>query len=574
MTRGQSESKLSAIRTDLAVPVRTISARESIVSTLNNIDQIIALYFEADRTWVREKYAAIFGDHTFPCRQAESDTLADEGENQTASSNAVESGLCWRRGQDISEWAESLFNAQLHEVRKGLRPSDEILEGINAQWRLLTLAQKIVAVDSLSQISDEKVPVFQAMASIQRSFGTRACAGLCHAVFPHDAFPISDEMPFCKFTAILDLLGIAIPSVEKATEFEAWSAIGNAVYDFQVAHRLEPWQMWAVVFDLGPRLLPPRPEFPTGTPPKVWVVATHDRLGEFAEIDAHTASDIGDWAINPKARRGDLAVMYCVAPRSSIVSVYRVLSDAYRDPFGGWNGFRAEIGHKIPVPPVSISEMKVDEKLRDWVLVRRNFQGLLHFEVTESAWTRIKELIGTKEPDVRLALDQFASAAQGVREIKIRGENWSEAEVEQQVVIPALKDLGWVLGSNLAAQVPMRIKVGSGRPKGVFADFVGYVGAMTSQAILVIEVKRRISSTKDLEQAAEQAESYAGKLRCSRYAVASPEGFWIYELTFPGQSRPIASFELSRECLTPPIGMLNPLIGFDALRTAAALSRP
>jgi len=131
-----------------------------------------------------------------------------------------------------------------------------------------------------------------------------------------------------------------------------------------------------------------------------------------------------------------------------------------------------------------------------------------------------------KDPDTAERLQQYATAAEGVRMIKIANEKWSEAEVEERLVIPLLKELGWTLDKTLDQQVEMSVKIGSGMPRKVLADFVGYRAALGSEARLVVETKRRIRNQKDLTDAVEQAESYASKLRCTRFAVAAPEGLW------------------------------------------------
>ena len=120
----------------------------------------------------------------------------------------------------------------------------------------------------------------------------------------------------------------------------------------------------------------------------MFVVATNDEAGEFADIDDHDASVVGAWASNKQARRGDLVLMYCVAPRSALVSVYEVREDAHFDPFGGWSDHRAKIGGKVAIPWVTYKEMKADPVLKKWSLVRGRFQGMLRYEVPGEVWAR------------------------------------------------------------------------------------------------------------------------------------------------------------------------------------------
>jgi hypothetical protein len=139
--------------------------------------------------------------------------------------------------------------------------------------------------------------------------------------------------------------------------------------------------------------------------------------------------------------------------------------------------------------------------------------------------------------------------------------------VEDTLVLPLLKALGWDTKVNLVRQYEMDIKVGSGRPKRVRADFVGFKDALGSESLFVLETKCRIRTDAELSSAVEQCESYAGKLRCSRFAVAAPEGLWAYQMNFPGYSIPLAHVPLQREVSPLEMQKLSPLLAYDSLRS-------
>ena len=193
---------------------------------------------------------------------------------------------------------------------------------------------------------------------------------------------------------------------------------------------------------------------------------------------------------------------------------------------------------------ITYKQMKSDSVLKGWSLVRGRFQGLLRYEVPGEVWSRLLELIRQQDPEVATMLEQYADAGQPVRGLKRPGERWSEAELEDRAVQPMLESLGWKLGETLERQVEMTIHIGSGRPKECLADFVGYQDRLSSEATFVLETKREIASTAQEERAVAQAESYAGKLRCRRFAVADPEAIRIYEALFPTESREIARVPL------------------------------
>ncbi|MEW4490951.1 EVE domain-containing protein [Thalassoglobus sp. JC818] len=350
------------------------------------------------------------------------------------------------------------------------------------------------------------------------------------------------------------------------TSHEAYHCLNHSILKWSDERSFEPWQIWAIVYDLGIRLAGIQTKQVLEQSRRVWIIATDPRVNSFQEIDQHGEDSVGTWAINRQAKVGDLAMMYCVSPRSALVGVYRVLEDAHRDPFGGWNGIRAEIGEKLALPWIKIRELKSDSVMKDWRLVRSNFQGLLNHEVPQEYWDRIKQMVAAKDPAAGERLERLGAAATSIRQIKTSEDVWSEAEVEEKLIIPIMSQLGWTSGKTLVQQVPMQIKVGSGRPQKVRADFVGYKSDLTTDAIFVIEAKRKIRNKRELDSAQQQAESYAGHLRCPRYAVISPEGIWIYNLSFPGQSKPTIDIKLDPHDLGGAVQRLKSTLSFETCR--------
>ena len=162
-------------------------------------------------------------------------------------------------------------------------------------------------------------------------------------------------------------------------------------------------------------------------------------------------------------------------------------------------------------------------------------------------------------------LAEYADAGQPVRGLKRPGEAWSEAELEDRAVLPMLRSLGWEPGRTLRRQVELTIHVGSGKPKQCLADFVGYRDALSGEAAFVLETKREIASTAQGERAVTQAESYAGKLRCRRFAVADPDAIRIFDAAFPTESEEIARVPLLGDRTAAQERTLRDLLGFDAL---------
>jgi hypothetical protein len=290
----------------------------------------------------------------------------------------------------------------------------------------------------------------------------------------------------------------------------------------------------------------------------VWLTAAGEE--SFEAIDSHQSTDQETWSANPKAKYGDFVLMYCKAPRSAIVGIYRCMADAYRDPLNpSWTGVWTEIGEKLALPYITFAEMRSDPVLKDWAMVKMQFQGLMKHAVPEQYWLRLQELVAQKNSATGAMLKTYAAAAEGVRVLPSSPGEVTEKEFEDSILIPLLTRIGWTIGRSLDRQVEMPIKIGSGRPIIARADFVGYRGPLGSDVQLIIESKRSIRNSADLEQAMLQAESYAGKLRCTRFAVAAPQGIWVYEMSFPSQSRALMDEPVPLE--EASVGRLRELLG-------------
>jgi hypothetical protein len=203
-------------------------------------------------------------------------------------------------------------------------------------------------------------------------------------------------------------------------------------------------------------------------------------------------------------------------------------------------------------------------------MARVSFQGMLKHQVPEGIWQRLKEVVSAKNQEAGRLLEEYSGSVEGIRTLEIGAP--SEKEFEDQVVLPLLGRLGWTGSGNLRRQHEMDIKIGSGRPRRVRADLVGFRDTVGAEVLFVIECKRRIRSEEELRSAVEQCESYAGKLRCARFAVAAPEGFWIYDLRFPVESELLKRLPVDDIAAEANIDEIRPLLGFSELLAAAPSS--
>lgn len=169
------------------------------------------------------------------------------------------------------------------------------------------------------------------------------------------------------------------------------------------------------------------------------------------------------------------------------------------------------------VEDISFSDMKQDETLGQWGIVKRNFVGTITEPVPHSVYNRLLEKI---PKDIR---NKNNLKPEPMMNTGISSQLYAtEAEFEEKEIVPLLKR--W--GLKYKQQHPCRFRVGSQNHTGR-VDF--YVSDQHGPLTL-FEDKLMIRDDKDLKLAVNQAKSYAILLGLPSFVVASPEGLQLYTL--------------------------------------------
>ncbi|MCM5570489.1 EVE domain-containing protein [Burkholderiaceae bacterium FT117] len=519
---------------------------------------LIRTYFEADRSAVKQRY-----DLLFPAaskRAALSGIEAKAPSKKRSGSSAAQDLPPAEPMEPLPEGASlrDLTKAVLRNLGRMLHLPKESTEELQSASLELGIFDTGALVHFLNELNGNGTTNEYVLEGLTLLLGPKLATAIVHNWAPLACFPVDTDLPYPRLKAQFRAAGIEYDDGEQHLTASVLINISYAVSDYLQKHKLEPWQVWALVYDLGPRLLPEQRPFPTDPPPRIWLTAAGPE--NYASVDAHQPTDREVWSANPRAKYGDLLLMYCRAPRSAIVGVYRCMADAYRDPLNQyWTGVWTEIGEKLPLPYITFAEMRSDPILKNWAMVKMQFQGLMKHAIPDEYWKRLQEMVAAKDANAGALLSAYAASATGVRLLRTSPGEMTEKDFEDTVLLPLLGRLGWQLGKSLDRQIEMPIKVGSGRPILARADIVGYKGPLGSDVAIVIESKRSIRNSAELEQAMLQAESYAGRLRCTRFAVAAPEGIWVYEMSFPSQSRALTDQPVPLE--EKSVGRLRELLG-------------
>jgi hypothetical protein len=503
------------------------------------IDKLVRRYFKADRSAIRRQYEGAYS--VFP-----------EGADPATEEELEKMEI------PVPAGAGERDRMLIGNLNVGFVPrliANDVLDA----WSALDDNGKAVLLHHFDALVDDAISWDYLFEGFLHSLGARLATRLLHHLFPEQVFPIEDRYAFPQFAATLAALGVSLDYSEDSLPISVAADIAAAVETFRDEHGLEHWQMYALVYDPVSPFAPTSDagDYPNEPPPRVWITAADGDNCTFAERLA--ATDRVEWTINRSAKRGDYVLMYYLSPHSAITAIYRCARDAYCDPLlhRTWGTWWTQLSDKLPIRPISLRELRAHPQLSKWQMAKTNFQGLLRHRVPDGVWRLLQDLVVERTPE----LGNDAGGSPVGRQDRPLDARLTEAAFEDTVLLPMLEDLGWSESRNLVRQYSMSVKVGSGRPLQVRADFVAFSDDRFATPVLVIESKRRIRSEADLQQAVEQCETYAGKLRCTRFVVAAPEALWVYDLQFPTQSRSLRQFALSGGLSSGARKELSTLVG-------------
>lgn len=236
-------------------------------------------------------------------------------------------------------------------------------------------------------------------------------------------------------------------------------------------------------------------------------------------FESHSGADgIAVWSARRDVQQGDLVFIYETAPTKAVTSLCVVEEAPWFDPYSAW-GYWAVLRHVARVSSIPFSAMRTDPVLSQWAVVRKQFQGVTAAPLPPVFYNRFLELLSPDDirgcglVPIDTADDQdFSSAI----------DFTSESDFEDRVIEPLLRDFGL----QFERQASCKFAVG----RAVIPCRVDFLIRAGSGRASLIESKWRVRSPKDLTNAHRQGLSYARQLAVNRFAVAAPEGVWLYDV--------------------------------------------
>ena len=321
----------------------------------------------------------------------------------------------------------------------------------------------------LKGLDNEKGEKFDIFHSEEYDFIISAIEPLSLALFTfkeegEESFyiPYFFFMNFAKLQKIADTFNVELPKVplrkdkrERALYYLEFCNLWN---EFRKLNNLTIFELCAFLYDFAPKFIGEEKEQKLPEPTNIWLCGgAKDDYPYLIEAQEETTYF---WQGNQDTLKGDIILMYCLSPKSSIEFVCRAVNDGVRDPFFHYYG-SITLGHIQHIKPITLAEIKMDEYLKELPIVRKNFQGVNGTRLHNEDYTRILEILKEKGEDISL-LPKLSSA-----NFTPNQDCKNEREVEVKMVEPFLNDLNYS-ENDWVRQLPVRM----GRGERNFPDYV------------------------------------------------------------------------------------------------------
>ena len=315
---------------------------------------------------------------------------------------------------------------------------------------------------------------------------------------------------------IADTFEINLPKLPKKADYDArfmyYAELCNAFHSFREQNGWTPYELFAFLYDFAPKYIGGISSYIITILPKpkgaYFIGGSKDDIFLSDSEDAITI-----WQCSPETKAGDMIVMYLRSPVSAVDSVWRSCSLGFVDPFFYY--YRCTyICSPRKLERVGIEQMRSDEIVGSMPIVKKNMQGLNGVELKPSEYNHLLDL-GNSDA-MRLEYSTVNSDK----------EYSTEKEVEDNVIKPLLAKIGYYEADYVQQ---LYLEIGN-HNHALIPDFVllPEIKGNNKSAFAVVEAKRSITNSKELNAAKSQVRSYAKLLGTKYAAVVSQEKIWVF----------------------------------------------
>lgn len=333
---------------------------------------------------------------------------------------------------------------------------------------------------------------------------------------PEYFFPYLFLCRMLDLNRIADVFDIVLPKLPKRTNYYGrcmyyWE-LCEVFYQFRKQYGLSSVELCAFLYDFALDFIG-KEKFAIPQPAQAWFIG-----GLLYSKD--TALDMKFWQTSQETRRGDILVHYETSPISAISCVEIAQTDGVIDPLFRFYS-NTYIGNRIEIPHITLKELQMDEYFSKYPLVKKRFQGVNGYPMSNEDYLELLRIIKAKGFDIDLLPKLYAPTLP--KNLNIR----KERDVEKQLLEPLLNSMGWYENKDFIRQLGIK----AGRGHRVFSDYALHYDNKPNEgrAKVLIEAKLHMKNNQAIEDAFIQAKSYAQLLESSVIVLCDRYYLFVYE---------------------------------------------
>jgi hypothetical protein len=419
---------------------------------------------------------------------------------------------------DTEDWEEQPLIEIDAMYINAIKAAASVYESVTAEQIRHLLTELVSTADiKLSNTKDDSL-------TLEDPFKNLSLLSLgLHLAHPNVFIPYGLTGRYYLIPRIAETFGIPLPPTPpKNDRLARWLYYGQlciAFQEFRQLYNMSLREFLAFLYDFSVNYVFDNNRAKLPEPRNAWLLIGGVNNGDLEWIDEQQETVETYWQGHLDMRRGDTCIMYIRSPVSAVHSLWRVVEDAYEDPFFHYK-HAVQIGQPLHLPTLSFQEIASDPFLKGNKYVKANLQGASGKALTHGEYERLLQMLRVKG-DLSEDIPHF-SPQESIDLTSLA----SERDVETQLVEPLLRRVGLEM-KDWVRQLSVRM----GRGERVYPDYaIGVTGIAPEQRVrTLVEVKYRAAGERDWRDAFLQAKSYGLRLGARTILTAAAEGVRVYK---------------------------------------------
>lgn len=248
---------------------------------------------------------------------------------------------------------------------------------------------------------------------------------------------------FADLNKIADYFDIKLPPIPKKSDYKArclyYMDLCEVFYHFRTENGLSPNELCAFLYDFAPNFIEKNTTSELPKPSQAWFIG-----GLIDDEDYRLPDTLKLWQSHAETKKGDILIHYETAPISAITHIWQSTTDGVKDPFYYWYS-NIYLTNGIEIPPITLKELQADEYFKNHSLVRKKFQGVNGWAMTNEDYSELLRILKSKDFDISTQPTPYAPDTPKGISVK------NEKEVEDKLLEFYLSEMGFEKGKDYQA---------------------------------------------------------------------------------------------------------------------------